>query len=198
MATLLGTAPQFDGNTADWKVYTEQLSHFFTANKISSEDQKRSVLMTVCGSATYKLMRSLAAPTDVPSLKYADLVKLVQDHYNPAPSVIAMRFKFNSCVHLSGESISAYVARLQDLAQYCVYGATLDDMLRDRLVCGIQDEWLQRRLLAERDIAFQKAFEIAQLYESAEANAKALSARTAQLQVAYTPVDRGPPGTKDQ
>ena len=130
MVTLLGTAPQFDGNTADWEVYTEQLSHFFTANKISSEDQKRSVLMTVCGSATYKLMRSLAAPTDVASLKYADLVKLVQDHYNPAPSVIVMRFKFNSCVRLSGESISAYVAWLQDLAHYCVYGATLDDMLR--------------------------------------------------------------------
>ena len=204
MAILLGTAPQFDGNTADWEVYTEQLSHFFTANKISSEDQKRSVLVTVCGSATYKLMRSLAAPTDVASLKYADLVKLVQDHYNPAPSVIVMRFKFNSCVSLSGESISAYVARLRDLAQYCVYGATLDDMLRDRLVCGIQDERLQRRLLAEKDLTFQKAFEIAQLYESAEANAKALSARTAQLQVAYTPVDRGPPldrgppGTKDQ
>ncbi len=45
-------------------------------------------------------------------------------------------------------------------------------------MCGIQDERLQRRLLAEPDLTFKKAFDIAQAYESAESNAKAL--RTSQ------------------
>ena len=41
-------------------------------------------------------------------------------------------------------------------------------MLRDRLVCGINDNQTQWRLLAESDLDFQKAFCIAQAMESAD------------------------------
>ena len=34
---------------------------------------------------------------------------------------------------------------------------TLEEMLRDRLVCGINDEQIQRRLLAESSLDFKKA-----------------------------------------
>ena len=34
-------------------------------------------------------------------------------------------------------------------------------MLRDRIVCGIRDEKIQRRLLVERALTFAKAYEIA-------------------------------------
>ena len=44
-------------------------------------------------------------------------------------------------------------------------------------------------LLAKSDLTLQKAFELAQLQESAEANAKTLSNRTSQLQVSWTPTE---------
>jgi len=47
-------------------------------------------------------------------------------------------------------------------------------MLRDRLVCGINDPRLQRRLLAETDITFAKALELAQAAEAADRNAREL------------------------
>ena len=34
---------------------------------------------------------------------------------------------------------------------------TLEEMIRDRLVCGINDEQIQRRLLAESSLDFKKA-----------------------------------------
>ena len=49
-------------------------------------------------------------------------------------------------------------------------------MLRDRLVVGVQDERIQRRLLLERDLKFQKACEVAQAMEWAAKNAEQLSA----------------------
>ena len=189
MATVLGAPPEFDGNTEDWEIYTERLSHYLVANDITDKGKKRSVLISACGSTTYKLMKSLVAPASVTTLKYNELVALVQGHYNPKPSVIVMRFKFNSCLRQSGESVAAYLARLRELAQHCAYGSTLDEMLRDRLVCGIQDDQIQRTLLAKSDLTLQKAFELAQLQESAEANAKTLSNRTSQLQVSWTPAE---------
>ena len=44
-------------------------------------------------------------------------------------------------------------------------------MLRDRLVCGIADEQIQRRLLAERELSFAKAWDIARAMEDASKNA---------------------------
>ena len=47
-------------------------------------------------------------------------------------------------------------------------------MLRDRLVCGLRNQKLQQRLLAESNLTFTKAFEIAQTAELSEQNAKDL------------------------
>ena len=45
-------------------------------------------------------------------------------------------------------------------------------MLRDRLVCGIADSRLQCWLLAELDLTFKKALELAQAQETAEEGSK--------------------------
>ena len=40
-------------------------------------------------------------------------------------------------------------------------------MLRDRLVCGVQQDSIQQRLLAEKDLTYQKALELATAMEAA-------------------------------
>ena len=72
-------------------------------------------------------------------------------HFNPKPSSIAQRFRFNSCIRKEGESVAEFVAQLRQLSEHCQFGDTLNDMLRDRIVCGINDQRIQRRLLAESD-----------------------------------------------
>ena len=98
----------------------------------------------------------------------------MQKHHDPKPSAIVQRFRFNKRNRRTGESISAYVAELRQLAEHCGYGTTLNDMLRDRLVCGVEDPRIQRRLLAESDLTFDKAFDLAVASESADKNAKDL------------------------
>ena len=47
-------------------------------------------------------------------------------------------------------------------------------MLRDRLVCGINNEAIQRRLLSESKLTYEKALEMAQAMEAAMKNAQEL------------------------
>ena len=49
-------------------------------------------------------------------------------------------------------------------------------MLQDRLVCGIVDRKIQRTLLTEPDLSFDKAFELVLASEFADQNAKDLQA----------------------
>ena len=47
-------------------------------------------------------------------------------------------------------------------------------MLCDRLICGIKDTKVQRRLLAELAVTFKKAFELAQASEISDRDTKDL------------------------
>ena len=69
-----------------------------------------------------------------------------------------------------------YVAELRRLATTCEFGAFLDDALRDKFVCGLQKENIQRRLLAEADLELKKALELAQGMEAAEKGSKEIQA----------------------
>lgn len=62
------------------------------------------------------------------------------------------------------------MAALGNLAEHCEYRDTLETMLMDRIVCGIPDEKIQGRLLEEKDLTFQKAYEIATSMEITSQN----------------------------
>ncbi len=66
-----------------------------------------------------------------------------------------------------GETISVFVANLRRLSEHCKYEAILEDMMRDRLVCGVRDKRIQQRLLAETELNFKKARDIALAAETA-------------------------------
>ena len=48
----------------------------------------------------------------------------------------------------------------------------LQDMLHDRIVCGISDARIQRRLLAEPRLTYAKVVQLSQSMEAAERNSK--------------------------
>ena len=66
------------------------------------------------------------------------------------------------------------MAQLQKLSEFCGFQATLEDMLRDHLVCGCKDKRLQCKLLAEKDLTFWQALAIAKVTEAAEREVKDL------------------------
>ncbi|KAJ8041485.1 hypothetical protein HOLleu_12313 [Holothuria leucospilota] len=131
------------------------------ANDITEETKSRENSNSLIGADAYKLLRNLVSPGKPGNKTYKDLVEIMGNHQNPTPSEIVQRCKFNSRFRKQGESVSSYVAELRALAEYCNYGITLNDMLRDRLVCGINNDRIQRNLLSKSSLTFETALEIA-------------------------------------
>ena len=88
----------------------------------------------------YKLLTSLVTPAKPGEKDYTQLVQVLIQHFDPAPSKIVQRYCFNMRNRFKGETVTAYVSELWGLAQFCNFGESLDIMLRDRLVCRISDE----------------------------------------------------------
>ena len=158
----------------DWTQYVERLEFHFVAHDITDAAKKKATLLSVCGAETYKLMCDLLAPLKPKDKTFQELKDLVQKHLKPKPSVMVQRYKFNTRVQNSGEGVACFVAGLRHIAQDCNYGDALLDMLRDRLVCGVASERVQRRLLAEPNLTFDIAFATATAMEAADKNASDL------------------------
>ena len=71
------------------------------------------------------------------------------------------------------ESITEYDAALRKLATHCKFGTYLEEALRDRFVCGLHNEAMQRQLLAEAELTLTKAMELTQSMEAADRNSRA-------------------------
>ena len=67
---------------------TERLQPYFTANDVTDAGKQRAILLSVCGAPTYQLIRNLVAPQRPIEKSFAEIVKLMSDHYQPKPSPI--------------------------------------------------------------------------------------------------------------
>ncbi|OON16334.1 hypothetical protein X801_07855, partial [Opisthorchis viverrini] len=161
---------EFTATGGSWNQYVERVNCFFLANEITDDKRKVNILLTICGSATYSLIRSLVS-TDLPNTKtFGDLVFIVSKHYTP----ILSRFKFNTRVQKEGEFITDFVAELRSIMGHCDYGDFRNDMLRYRLVVGVRNARIQQCLLAESNLTLETAYDTAVTLEAAENNATLL------------------------
>ena len=88
--------------------------------------------------------------------------------------VIAERFGFHKRNQKVGESVSDFCVAIQKLSEHCQFGTTLNDALRDRLVCSLASENIQRKLLIEADLTYERAKNIAIAAETATKDAEEL------------------------
>lgn len=172
--SLFGTLGEFDAKRESWSEYTERLTQFFVANEVNDAERQRAIFITVVGAATYSLLKNLIAPVLPTQRTLTHLLQTLSDHFEPPASEIVERFKFNSRARKVGESVSTFLAELRSLAKHCNFGNTLDTMLRDRLVCGINNDATQKKLLAERNLDLARAMDIAISMEAASKNASDL------------------------
>ena len=98
-------------------------------------------------------------------------------HFWPKPLLIAERFHFYQRNHYqrnqaAGESLYDFLADLRGLAITCEFKDFLDQALRDRFVCGLRVEGMQKRLLTEPDLNIAWALELARSIEAAASETK--------------------------
>ena len=156
----IGKIEAFDETNDNWNAYVERVEQYFIANDIK-EDKQVAVILSLMGNKTYGLLRNLSAPAKPSSLSLKTIVETLQENLSPKPLLIAERFRFHKRNQLEGETVSTNIAELKKLTLYCEFGASLNDALRDRLVCWLLNELIQKWLLSEAELTLAKGTEIA-------------------------------------
>ncbi|XP_077482552.1 uncharacterized protein LOC144093113 [Stigmatopora argus] len=166
MARFLGNLGEYEAVKEDFESYLERFEQWMIINEVE-EGKKTNVFLSIIGAEAYGLLKHLCIPEKPSSLSYEVLSGRLASHYNPKPLVIAERFKFQKRNQRENESVSDYIVALKQLSSHCEFGLQLDEAMRDRFVCGLRVEAIQRRLLTEQDLTFKKTCELSLSMEMA-------------------------------
>ena len=150
-----------------WKQFKCDWTYYETASKINKEEGPVRVahLLNVIGKEGREMFETFfLSETDC-----GDIVKVLEEferRCSPVTHVIYERYIFNKRTQESGESLDHYLTDIIKQAGRCQYGTLKDELVRDRLVSGIQNDSTRRKLLSKKDLTLTKAI---QLLKSSEA-----------------------------
>ena len=162
----------------NWQQYVEWLQFFLEENGVMDPGKKCVTFLSVISPTTFQLLLSLIIPDSPGDKSLEDLIEVLRSHYDPEQLEIVERYKFHTRVRRPGEAVLTFLLELRVLSAHCNFGSSLNDMLQERLVCGINNDQMQKRLLSEPKLTLKKATAILQSMELAAENVRQLQGVT--------------------
>ena len=212
MAAKVGELEKFTGGE-DFELYEERLEQHFIANDLEEltlnadgsnreavelrNKKRRAVFISQLDSGAYSTLRNLVAPEKPQDKTYDELLTVMRDHYCPKPSEALLRYKFYNRKQKPNESVSEFVSQLRKMAEPCNFGNQFNNMIKDRIMCGVKDVGAQRKIFAEKEMTYEKALSIAQGQEMAASNVATLQEKpSASVAAVSGPMNGARPKTR--
>ena len=129
--------------------------------------KKKAALLSIIGTKTYNLLRGLTSPQKPKDISYDQIVEILEGHLSPTPLEIAERFRFYKRCQSPSENVNTFLATIKKLTEHCNFEEFLSQALRDRYVCGLANESIQKKLLCESDLTIDEALNLAKSMEQA-------------------------------
>lgn len=117
--------------SASWDECVERLEIYCAANKLTTNEEKRVVLLGCYGEETYSLFVTLVKPARPTATNFKSVVQAAKGHLHPTP-----------------------------LELYAMFLLPLNVLIRDRFVCGISNGAVQQQLLAVHELSFETAYDL--------------------------------------
>jgi len=169
-----------DANVAEkWKKFHLAWDNYSLATELNKKHEKVQVatLLTIIGEEARDVHSTF---TDWESEESKQKITPVLDKFaaycQPRRNILFERYRFNKRAQEPGESYDQYKTELRKLAENCdFYSITTDEILRDRLIFGIRDGKVRKRLLRESQLTLEKTDEICRASESTASQMKEVS-----------------------
>lgn len=159
-----------------WKKWRQIWDSFELVSGLNQRPNKFRVatFVTCIGSDALDIYNGLPFDQDEQKEDIDVVLQLMEKYCIGETNTIYERYVFNNRSQDNGESFDAYVSNLRQLASSCNFGELKDDLIRDRIVCGIQDNSVRKQLLQQPELTLQKAIEKCRASESAKKQIKAM------------------------
>lgn len=167
------------GRADAWKKWKQQFLLFVKASGVHTEPSsvQASLLVNLIGPDGFDVYQTLTFDKEEDRDDVNVLLKKFDSLFGTKSNVTLMRYKFFTRNQEDGESIQQYVTALRLLSKKCEFSTLEEDLIKDRIVCGIRQATVRDRLLRCEELNLDKAMKICQAVEAS---------RESELQMAST------------
>ena len=153
----------------NWMDFKREWKYFEGSGilKGKNKSQLRCTFLLLIGTAGSRYIETIDPDDKIKDVK--ELIKKLDEYYAPKKNVIIERHNFNTSYQDAGESFKDYYTKIRESAKSCEWPITEEDGLRDKIVQGIRDVNLKKKLLCKADLTLQEAVDICTTEESASA-----------------------------
>lgn len=158
----------------EWKKFKQHVQLMFSGPlRSKNQAEKCSYLLLWVGEKGRDIFNTWTVTEDA-----AKELKTYYDGFEayvlPKKNTIFARYKFHEKVQGANESLEQFATELKLLVKDCAY-ANEDEMVRDRIVFGIQSAKVREKLLsAGSELTLDKAMDIARSHELAQAQTRTI------------------------
>ena len=177
--------PQLDGindmNQAKcWRKLRQNWEAYAIVTGLERKDPKVRVatLVMILGPDAIDVYNALDYEQESDKEKLDVILTLMEEHYKGKVNVTFERFQFFKRDQLSTEPFANYLTAVRTLIQSCEFGSLEDELLRDRLVCGISNTSVQKSLLQKGNLTLKKCIDAFRASENSAAQLREISHRT--------------------
>ncbi|XP_069128365.1 uncharacterized protein [Argopecten irradians] len=147
-----------DGNIAErWRKW-EQTMRLYLDIALSGKNEKEkcSAFLYIIGQDGRDVYNTMNFEEGQAN-KIEPLFNKFKLYCQPSENTIVWRHRFNTRTQGKTESIDQFATELRTIASKCKFDALNDELIRDRIVCGVNNEKIKERLLRDQDLTLAKA-----------------------------------------
>ncbi|XP_065075864.1 uncharacterized protein LOC135699510 [Ochlerotatus camptorhynchus] len=145
--------------------WVERLGYFFEATDVIDPEMQKAYLITLLDSTAFSELKVLCSNKDLKLVTYEEIVQRLQDRYDRKDCGLIQRYKFHNRVQLPNEAVQDFIDAVKLQADLCSFGNFKQTAIVDRIVIGIRDKVLQRRLLCEEELTLASTEKIIATWE---------------------------------
>ena len=142
--------------------------------KSRDEATKVKLFLYLIGSQGREIYYTMAFEIPASERTLTQVLEAFYRHCNPRKNATVGSFQFFSRTQDPGESQEKFATDLKLLATTCNFGHLKDLLVRDRIICGIQDRQLREELLKIPDLDLQRCLSICRAAELSKTRTKTL------------------------
>lgn len=155
---------RFEGNIAEnYQRWIQRYELFEVATGLNEKPEKIqcATFLHVAGEEALRIFNTFEIPT-ADKDKIEKLKDQFQKYTEPKKNLTYIRHLFHTRNQRDGETMDSFIT---NQSRECDFKLLTDDIVKDRIICGIQEERLRMKLLSEADLKLARAVEICRLAE---------------------------------
>lgn len=172
MSSRLDPPEKFSFQPKDWSNWKENFLQYRLASGLvkDSDEIQISSLKYIMGPQSNEIAATFTYSDKEDPKKFQVIVEKFDAHFRPHKNVVHERYIFFKRDQQPGESADEFITALHTLSKTCEFNnisaeTIRDEMIRDRIVTGISDSELSKKLQLQPKLTLMKAIEMVRAYE---------------------------------